>query len=198
MRCQWQRVVPRSLQASLQIPFVTLANFIRGRATKVGSKQLSPTPKRKIPHPKNWVRDFWRGREDSNFRTGNPAYILSRDASYSLLSTPTSITAKTVANRCFNSLLYNYTQFFCLCQQFFAFIYFLIEVNEKNEAKLPHSYSVTNLWANSQFTISAFLAAYCQAPTCPPQPLPSVQGSSNVTLVLPNLKSASTISLVPE
>ena len=31
----------------------------------------------------------WRGREDSNFRTGNPAYILSRDASYSLLSTPT-------------------------------------------------------------------------------------------------------------
>lgn len=58
----------------------------------------------------------WRGREDSNFRTGNPAYILSRDASYSLLSTPTSIRLKTECKPLQICLLYNYTQFFCVCQ----------------------------------------------------------------------------------
>ena len=68
---------------------------------------------------------LWRGREDSNFRTGNPAYILSRDASYSLLSTPTRIPLKNGRKPLFTQFaLQLYTIFFCLSIVFCFYLKF--------------------------------------------------------------------------
>ena len=102
----------------------SLANFIRGRATK-GSSITLPRQKKKSCNRKIGYRIFWRGREDSNFRTGNPAYILSRDASYSLLSTPTRIPLKNGRKPLFTQFaLQLYTIFFCLSIVFCFYLKF--------------------------------------------------------------------------
>ena len=101
-----------------------LANFILiGKQSKGKHAIILSLPNKKdryIP-----VLFVWRGREDSNFRTGNPAYILSRDASYSLLSTPTRIPLKNGRKPLFTQFaLQLYTIFFCLSIVFCFYLKF--------------------------------------------------------------------------
>ena len=96
--------------------FAVLAHLICGRATKVGSKQLFPTTRNKNDRYKNLSFLFGVGKRirTSAPRTG-PTSLAGTPLTADL-SIPTSVTDLRLQTTVFASLLYNYTQFFCLCQ----------------------------------------------------------------------------------